>query len=337
MVNILIRKYRFIFIALFIFADILLLSLLPQIITKPASSQSPAAPVSQTAYLYDGPNAVTNSLMGMTQGLGRVAKATGQLCVKGLRSVGVGALNTRNFIFASVNGTAHFAFAVLFGVWRGVAVSVGFAGHIVRSGITLTANALSGSISFLFSVPGNITNFFLNTAAASSVIKPSHAAKLPVISTSQKSLQPVSLQLPAAILAATTGDSQPQWPIHGAITTLFGVPHWPYQPTHTGLDISDGQRSGVTPVHPFKPGRVADVVYSSAGLGNHVIIDHGDGIQSVYGHLATISVQPGLDVDQATVVGYEGSTGASTGTHLHFEIRLNGQPVNPMQYVSGRP
>jgi murein DD-endopeptidase MepM/ murein hydrolase activator NlpD len=72
-------------------------------------------------------------------------------------------------------------------------------------------------------------------------------------------------------------------------------------------------------------------------LGNHVIVDHGNGVTSVYAHLHSISVQVGQDVTLDTTLGLEGSTGASTGTHLHFEIRVNGQAANPQQFISGQP
>ena len=115
------------------------------------------------------------------------------------------------------------------------------------------------------------------------------------------------------------------------------MPHWPYQPTHTGLDISDGQPAGRSEIKPFRPGHVIDIVRSNSGLGNHVIIDHGDGITSVYGHLASIVAVIGQAVDKTTVLGFEGSSGASTGTHLHFEIRVDGQARDPLQFIPGRP
>ncbi len=128
-----------------------------------------------------------------------------------------------------------------------------------------------------------------------------------------------------------------QWPMKGKITTHFGVPHWPFQPTHTGLDISDGRGSGSTPVKPFKFGRVIKIVYSYTGLGKHVLVDHGNGISSLYGHLDSIKVRENQDVDLNTVLGYAGSSGVSTGTHLHFEIMKDGNIVDPRQYIDGHP
>ena len=68
-----------------------------------------------------------------------------------------------------------------------------------------------------------------------------------------------------------------------------------------------------------------------------MIVDHGNGVTSVYGHLARISVSVGQEVDSSSVLGYEGTTGVSTGVHLHFEIRVNGQAANPHQFISGQP
>jgi murein DD-endopeptidase MepM/ murein hydrolase activator NlpD len=141
---------------------------------------------------------------------------------------------------------------------------------------------------------------------------------------------------------ATSAPTQPlstavAWPIHGQITTYFGVYHMPYQPTHTGLDISTGRRAGVMPVHPFKAGVVTQVIHSNKSLGNHIVIDHGGGLTSVYGHLYSISVQLGQTVDLNTELGREGTTGVSTGPHVHFEIKQDGVYQNPLKYVPGRP
>ena len=103
------------------------------------------------------------------------------------------------------------------------------------------------------------------------------------------------------------------------------------------MDISDGQPEGVTPIHPFEPGTVLEVVHSNYGFGNHVIVSHGNGITSLYGHMYASAVQVGDRVNKNSILGYEGTTGASTGVHVHFEIDFNGQPVDPRKYVSGQP
>lgn len=194
-------------------------------------------------------------------------------------------------------------------------------------------------------LPGNIAGAIGRLPAA--ILRPTAGTAVPTIdatlvSTHVAAASPVSNKplnpQPSvkAAVAIRTAPQQPIWPIHGRITTLFGVPELPYERIHTGLDISDGKPAGVTPIHPFKPGRIAQVVHGG-GLGNHVVIAHGSGMTSVYGHLDSTTVHVGQLVTEQTVIGYEGSTGASTGPHLHFEIRINGRPANPEHYISGLP
>lgn len=209
------------------------------------------------------------------------------------------------------------------------------------TGLAVAGRAVAGSAVFVFRLPGKGIHLVSKISLVSTVIRPADHAQVPII-------DPDSPELVAAIAALppTKDNGQqpvpnsnigPAWPIHGVITTEFGVAHWPYQPTHTGLDISDAKAPGITPVRPFRPGKVAEVVHSNSGLGNHVVVDHGNGVTSVYAHLASTSVQVGQAVDLATILGLEGTTGLSTGTHLHFEIRVNGQAANPHQFISGQP
>ncbi len=129
----------------------------------------------------------------------------------------------------------------------------------------------------------------------------------------------------------------PVWPLHGMVTTNFGASDYPYQSRHTGIDISTGQRSGKSQVAAFQSGTVTTVIRSSVSYGNHVVIDHGNGLTSWYAHLSTIQVFMGQQVRAGDAIGTEGSTGASTGPHLHFEIRNNNVPANPRRYITGSP
>jgi murein DD-endopeptidase MepM/ murein hydrolase activator NlpD len=135
------------------------------------------------------------------------------------------------------------------------------------------------------------------------------------------------------------GNGQFAWPEQGPISQYFGCtsyPAEPYDPNcptrhfHTGIDIAD---SWGTPIGAGATG-VAFVYYSSYGYGDHVIIDHGNGFVTVYGHMSRFAVSNGQVVVRGQLIGYEGSTGNSSGPHLHFEIRLNGTPVNPLRYLS---
>jgi murein DD-endopeptidase MepM/ murein hydrolase activator NlpD len=116
------------------------------------------------------------------------------------------------------------------------------------------------------------------------------------------------------------------WPVNGPVTSPFGM-RWGRM--HTGIDI--GVPYG-TPIHASAPGRV---VYSGwmDGYGNLVAIDHGRGLSTAYAHQSQIGVSVGQIVSQGQVIGYVGCTGHCFGPHLHFEVRINGTPVDPMGYL----
>jgi murein DD-endopeptidase MepM/ murein hydrolase activator NlpD len=100
-----------------------------------------------------------------------------------------------------------------------------------------------------------------------------------------------------------------------------------YSNFHRGIDL-DGNLGD--PVYPIMNGRVEGVFYSRFSYGNHLIINHGSGFKSLYAHLAKIVVKPGQEVDKNTVLGTVGSTGWSTGPHLHLEVYDNGSTFNPL-------
>lgn len=99
---------------------------------------------------------------------------------------------------------------------------------------------------------------------------------------------------------------------------------------HTGADIACSYGS---PIYAAADGVVSRVQYLSYGYGYNVIIDHGGGKKTLYGHASRIDVVEGQHVDQGEVIAREGSTGRSTGPHLHFEVIINGQKVNPLNYI----
>lgn len=122
------------------------------------------------------------------------------------------------------------------------------------------------------------------------------------------------------------------WPCSGPITSPFGYRTHPIFGTtifHAGIDI--GVDYG-TPIHAADSGVV---VYSGwiSGYGNAVIIDHGGGISTLYGHNQSLAVSEGQSVSKGSVIAYAGSTGNSTGPHCHFEVDVNGSPVDPMGYL----
>lgn len=128
------------------------------------------------------------------------------------------------------------------------------------------------------------------------------------------------------------GTGAMSWPCRGPITSPFGYRTHPIFGTtifHAGIDI--GVDYG-TPIHAADSGVV---VYSGwiSGYGNAVIIDHGGGVSTLYGHNQSLAVSEGQSVSKGSVVAYAGSTGNSTGPHCHFEVDVNGSPVNPMGYL----
>jgi murein DD-endopeptidase MepM/ murein hydrolase activator NlpD len=129
------------------------------------------------------------------------------------------------------------------------------------------------------------------------------------------------------------------WPFFGPITTRFGEPRPGY--IHTAIDIGGLGRWGA-PVSAIAAGRVIQVEHLQNGLGNYVVIEHPDGSRSLYAHLAETWVEPGDTVQQGAHVGPIGCTGLSTGTHLHFQLWRDGEPVDPLLYLplldaSGQP
>jgi len=126
------------------------------------------------------------------------------------------------------------------------------------------------------------------------------------------------------------GDSTPSssgfiWPVSGTLTSGFG-PRWGRM--HEGIDIA---APAGTPIHAAAAGRVIIAGYMG-GYGNLTVIDHGGGITTAYAHQSAIWVSGG-SVAQGQSIGAVGTTGSSTGNHLHFEVRINGSPVNPLSYL----
>lgn len=324
-------RLRYFLVGVVVVTSLVLLTLLlsATVTAKGVEPTSGDTPMS----VSDSPNAVTNGMSVAAYDFGRTIDSLGMRLNYGLRSTGSTISRSGQIVG---NGLQTSASVVSHGAVSGIRL----AGHGIKSSALFTVHTIGSGIAFVGHTAGSIIGFVSNTPVVSAVIKPAVSPPSPVIDPHSPTLYATKDIKPAAQIVS---QSTPQpnevaaWPIHGEITTQFGVPHWPYQPTHTGIDISDGQISGITGIKPFKPGRVTDTVRSGSGLGNHVVVDHGGGITSVYAHLASISVHVGQEVDKNTILGSEGSTGASTGTHLHFEIRVNGVPVNPLQYVNGQP
>lgn len=114
-----------------------------------------------------------------------------------------------------------------------------------------------------------------------------------------------------------------RWPTNGTITQY---PVW----YHMALDIAN---SSSPPISAAGAGTVILVQSWNYDYGHHIIIDHGNGLSTLYGHMTDMYVHTGDKVSQGQVIGRMGSTGRSTGTHLHFEVRINGRAVSPLPYL----
>lgn len=132
----------------------------------------------------------------------------------------------------------------------------------------------------------------------------------------------------------STSSGRFQWPVNGALTSSFGYRTHPVlgtQRLHAGADF--GAASG-TPIVAADGGTVVSAGWQG-GYGNAVIINHGAGIATLYAHQSRLAVSSGARVSRGQVIGYVGSTGMSTGPHLHFELRINGVPTDPVPRLRG--
>jgi len=121
-------------------------------------------------------------------------------------------------------------------------------------------------------------------------------------------------------------------PTHGWVTSGFGYRTSPFTSSrefHRGLDIAGRMR---TPVLAPADGEIRVAGHARA-LGKTITITHGYGIETIYGHLAEILVKPGAKVKRGQQIGLMGNTGRSTGPHLHYQVEVNGKPVNPQNYI----
>lgn len=305
------NKLRFFAVGTLVIVCILLLPFLPHLLWI-----DPKVQAAGSTSANDSPNAITRGMFNGADGLDRVASSTEQTVSNSFRAAA-------NTVASSATKSGRFV------------------ANSVVSGVSLTGRAADGSVRFVARGTATVFRSMANTSVVGAVIRPGDKMPVAVAEKDEPILAQAGKSNPIEAVnsqpAAQPQNEEASWPIRGTVTTEFGVPHWPWQPTHTGIDISDQKPSGTTPIHAFKSGVVKETIRSRSGLGNHVILEHSGGLTSIYAHLSAITVKIGQEVNESTILGYAGSTGASTGTHLHFEIRLTGQPVDPRKYISGQP
>lgn len=134
----------------------------------------------------------------------------------------------------------------------------------------------------------------------------------------------VSRDVPQATIVAGPTESERQWPLTSfGVSQQFGV-------VHPGIDLTAPFGS---PVYPVEAGTVSWTQSASVGYGNHLLIEHPDGLQSLIAHLSKITVTAGQTVDKTTKIGEVGATGWATGNHVHMEIYQDGAPTNPLEIL----
>jgi len=136
----------------------------------------------------------------------------------------------------------------------------------------------------------------------------------------------------AGIVGTTSAPGALAWPVSGTITSPFGYRRNPFgggMEFHQGLDIAAPMGTTITAA---ASGTVISAGWYG-GYGNYILIDHGGGMATGYGHCSQIFVSVGQQVQKGQAIGAVGSTGASTGPHVHFEVRINGKPVDPVPYL----
>lgn len=166
-----------------------------------------------------------------------------------------------------------------------------------------------------------------SNSMASDTIKPGQTLRLPPQDISSTVLASLKKTTASAVTAfkGTFGHPVRGWDL----SQYFG--HTSYEKNHTGIDLTS--RSGTT-ILASASGKVILVSRGwGGGYGNHIVISHGNGFTTLYGHMTSFTVSVGQWVNQGQQIGIMGSTGWSTGTHLHFEIRKNGVPQNPLTYL----
>jgi len=126
------------------------------------------------------------------------------------------------------------------------------------------------------------------------------------------------------------------WPAIGRITAGYGMRIHPIlkkREFHRGIDIANLRG---TPIYATAYGKIRFAGWKS-GYGNSILIDHGYGYSTMYGHLRSIAVRRGQYVKRGQIIGYMGSSGLSTGPHLHYEVRFLGRQINPVSYLDHSP
>ena len=208
--------------------------------------------------------------------------------------------------------------------------------HTVASGDTLTGLARAYGVAVAAIIEANNIADPSILIAGTRIVIPGATAPLPTATRAPTLAPPTATRPPAAIIGSTSttvpdrraaggpGASVLFWPAVGGLSTRFG------EEGHGGIDVMTDTGD---PVRAAASGVVTVALQSDYGYGNRIEIDHGGGLTTLYAHLERFAVAPGTRVNAGQTIGYAGSTGYSTGPHLHFEVRVGGTPTDPLRYL----
>ena len=228
--EILLLYKRLLLFGLLVITSLFLLSFILSTAKTDSSKVKAASSTTDPAGMSSSPNVITSGMATAANRLDKITGSATQTIGNGIKSVGSAAYDSGTFIVQNVGS------------------GISFVGHATGTGIT-----------FVSGIPGDILGAALNDDVINTVIRPDHNEEVPIIDPNSPELQAALASLPPGAEAHPAADQTaggPVWPIHGNITSEFGVYHRPYQRTHTGLDISDRQPAGTTPAKPFRPGRL---------------------------------------------------------------------------------
>jgi murein DD-endopeptidase MepM/ murein hydrolase activator NlpD len=198
--------------------------------------------------------------------------------------------------------------------------------------------SLAGEVAMAYGITRfRQTPFGLTDAAAQPDTDTAFQTSLEEFSYLQKNAAAVAMSgsgirlLPESQLSAL-GVVPSLWPVVGEITGHFGERLDPFSGEgafHAGLDIASHYGDEIRATADG----IIEEADQRAGYGELVVIDHGFGVTTWYGHLSAFNATPGMRVKRGDIIGYEGKSGRSTGPHLHYEVRINNTPVNPWRYL----
>lgn len=255
----------------------------------------------------------------------RIAEVTGTI-LPGLLLFSAGPAVARNATL-EISSTSDQAGANVAAAVQGAADSAGGQGALVPARITVSR--ASDHV-------GKPVYFSRSRAAGSAGVVSISSRSLPSGAIFSVALRPVPAPIYGASALPSPGSMPSALPVAArAITSGFGLRQHPLLGTwraHSGLDLAAPYGS---PIVATSDGVVSTAAWQG-GYGLLVTLDHGGGVQTRYGHMSRLNVVAGQQIRKGGVIGYVGSTGMSTGPHLHYEIRMNGRAINPAPHLHER-